>query len=32
VTAYDFMKFARRILNDIAEGNWNDFSFFGKVL
>jgi hypothetical protein len=21
VTAYDFMKFARRILNDIAEGN-----------
>jgi hypothetical protein len=24
VTAYDFMKYARNILNSIGEGNWND--------
>ena len=24
VTAYDFMKFARNVINHIAEGNWRD--------
>ena len=24
VTAYDFMKFARNIINNLSEGNWNE--------